>query len=140
MKKIYKKQRSKCIAIRKKSIRNYFNKIANRNIVTNRTFWKIIKPFLSNKGHLENVDIMLNDNNKIVCNDHKLVEVFNEDYINIIEKSSGETPTNITEGYSFDNDKQAIKIICNSYKNNPSILKIRSAITVIVMITQFFRL
>ena len=42
----------------------------------------------------------------------------------------GEKPTNITEEYSFDNDKQAIEIICNSYKNHPSILKIRSAITV----------
>ena len=40
--KLYKKQRNKCVAIRKKSIRNYFNKIANGNIVTNRNFWKII--------------------------------------------------------------------------------------------------
>ena len=27
---------------------------ANENIVTNINFWKIIKPFLTNKGHLEN--------------------------------------------------------------------------------------
>ena len=120
--KLYKKQRNRCVAIRKKSIRNYFNKIANRNIVTNRNFWKIIKPLLSNKGHLENVDIMLNHNNKIICNDHELVKIFNEHYINIIEKSGGEKPTNITEEYSFDNDKKAIEIICNSYKNHPSIL------------------
>ena len=78
MKKLYKKQRNRCVAIRKKSIRNYFNKIANRNIVTNRNFWKIIKPFLSNKGHLENVDIMLSHNNKIICNDRELVKIFNE--------------------------------------------------------------
>ena len=63
--KLYKKQRNRCVAIRKKSIRNYFNKIANGNIVTNRNFWKIIKPFLSNKGHLENVDIMLNHNKRL---------------------------------------------------------------------------
>ena len=72
---------------------------------------------------------MLNHNNKIVCNDHELVKVFNEHYINIIEKSGGEKPTNITEEYSFENDKQAIEIICNSYKNHPNILTIRSAIT-----------
>ena len=128
--KLYKKQRNRCVAIRKKSIRNYFNKIANRNILTNENFWKIIKPFLSNKGHLENVDIMLNHNNKIICNDHELVKIFNEHYINIIEKSCGKKPTNITEEYSFDNDKKAIEIICNSYKNHPRILKIRSEITV----------
>ena len=40
---------------------------------------------------------MLNHINKIVCNDHELVKVFNEHYINIIEKSGGEKPTNITE-------------------------------------------
>ena len=74
---------------------------------------------------------MLNHNNKIVCNDHELVKVFNEHYINIIEKSGGEKPTNITEEYSFENGKQAIEIICNSCKNHPSILKIGSAITVI---------
>ena len=84
--KLYKKQRNMCVAIHKKGIWNYFNKIANGNIVANRNFWKIIKPFLSNKGHLENVDIMLNHNNKIVCNDHELVKVFNEHYINITEK------------------------------------------------------
>ena len=128
--KLYKKQRNKCVAIRKKSIRNYFNKIANRNIVTNRNFWKIIKPFLSNKGHLENVDIMLNHNNKIVCNDHELVKVFNEHYINIIEKSGGEKPSNKIKEYSFENDKKAIDIICNSYKNHPSILKIRNIYTI----------
>ena len=39
--KLFKKQRNKCVSIRKESIRNYFNKIANENI----------KPFLTNKGH-----------------------------------------------------------------------------------------
>ena len=73
---------------------------------------------------------MLNHNNKILCNDHEIVKVFNEHYINIIKKSSCEKPTNITEEYSFDNEKQAIEVKRNSYKNHPSILKIRSAITV----------
>ena len=92
------------------------------HIVTNRNFWKIIKPFLSNKGHLENVDIMLRHNNKIICNDHELVKIFNEHYINFIEKLGEEKPTNITKEYSFDNDKQAADIICNSYKDHPNVL------------------
>ena len=66
----YTRNKKISVAIRKKSIRNYFNKIANGNIVTNRHFWKIIKPFQLNKGHLENVDIMLNHNSKIISNDH----------------------------------------------------------------------
>ena len=68
---------------------------------------------------------MLSHNNKINSNDHELAKVF----INIIKKSCGEKPTNITKDYSFDNDKQAVDIVCNSYKIHPSILKIRSTIT-----------
>ena len=49
---------------------------------------------------------MLNHNNKIICNYHELVKVFNEHYINIIEKSVGEKLININKEYSFDNDKQ----------------------------------
>ena len=47
-------QRNKSVSIHQKSIRNYFHKIAKGNIVQNSNFWKIIKPFLTNKGHLEN--------------------------------------------------------------------------------------
>ena len=72
---------------------------------------------------------MLNHNNKIICNDHELVKVFNEHYINIIEKSSGEKPTNKTKEQSSDNDKRAVDNICNFYKNHPGTLKIRSTIT-----------
>ena len=71
---------------------------------------------------------MLNHNNQIISNDHELVKVFNEHYINIIEKLSSEK-SKITKEYRFDNDKQAVYFICNSSKNHPSILKIRSTIT-----------
>ena len=58
---------------------------------------------------------MLNHNNKIICNDHELVKVFNENYINnIIEKVGGKKPTNTTKEYSLDNEKQAFNFICNS--------------------------
>ena len=40
------------VSIQKKTIGNYFKEIANENIVTNRNFWKVIKPRLTNKGHL----------------------------------------------------------------------------------------
>ena len=70
--KSYKKQRNECVSIRKKSIRNYFNKIANKNMVTNRNFWKIIRLFLTNKGHLENAEVLLIPDKK---NEHELVKV-----------------------------------------------------------------
>ena len=79
------------------------------------------------KGHLGNVDIMLNHSNKIISNDHGLVKFFNEHYINVIEKSRGEKPTNINN--TAYNDKQAVDITFNSCENHPSLLKIRTTIT-----------
>ena len=65
-------------------------------MVTSINFWKMMKPFLSNNDYLENVGIILNHDDKIICKDHELVKVFNKHYINIIEKLGGEKPTNIT--------------------------------------------
>ena len=127
--KLYKKQRNKCVSIRKKSIRNHFNKIANKKVVTNRNFWKIIKPFLTNKGYLENAEIMLIQDRKRISNENELVKVFNKRYINITEESGGQKPINIAKSYSIDNDRQAVEFICNSYRNHPSIIKIKINIT-----------
>ena len=63
-----------------KVIENYFNKIANENIVTNRNFWKIHWSFVTNKGHLANAEIMLIQDKKITSNEHELVKVFNKLY------------------------------------------------------------
>ena len=57
--KLYKGQLNKCVLIRKKSIKKYFSNITSKGIVTNRDFWRTMKPFLTNKGCLDNCDIML---------------------------------------------------------------------------------
>ena len=66
----YKKQRNKCVSIRKKSIKNYFKKIANETIVTNKNFWRIISPFLTNKRHLENAEFILIQDKKTISNEN----------------------------------------------------------------------
>ena len=72
---------------------------------------------------------MLIQDKKIISNENELVKVFNKHYINIIEKSGGQKPTNIAKRHSIDNDRQAVELICNSYRNHPSILRIKSNIT-----------
>ena len=71
---------------------------------------------------------MLIQDKKIISSENELVKVFNKHYINIIEKSGGQKPTNIAKRNSIDNDRQAVELICNSYRNHPSILKIKSNI------------
>ena len=45
----YKKQRNLCVSIRRKSITNYLNKFTDKGLETNKSFWKFIKPFLTNR-------------------------------------------------------------------------------------------
>ena len=73
---------------------------------------------------------MLLNSFQIILDNHELVKVFSEHYINVIDKLGGEKPTNITQEYSFKADKQAIEIIGNSYKNHTSVLKNSSTSTV----------
>ena len=129
MKSHIKKQRNKFVSIRMKSIRHYFNKIGMENKVKNINFWKIIRPFLTNKWHLENAEIMFIQGKKIISNEHELVKALSKHYINIIEKSGGQKPTNTAKNYTIDNDKQVVELTCNSYRSHPSILKININIT-----------
>ena len=57
--------------------------------MTNKKFWKTMKPFLTNKGCLENNDIILLDGEEMITKDRILAKRFNEHYINIVERSSG---------------------------------------------------
>ena len=51
------------------SITQHFSKITSKGITTNKQFWKTMKPFLTNKGCLENDDIILLDGEEMITND-----------------------------------------------------------------------
>ena len=77
---------------------------------------------------------------KIISNENEVVKVFNKHYINITEKSGGQKPTNVAKRHSIDKDRQAVELICNSYRNHPSILKIKAILQLrkTLIITQYF--
>ena len=58
-----------------KSIKQYFSNITSKGILTNREFWKTMKPFLTNKGCLDNCDFILRGDNKIT-DDKRLAKLF----------------------------------------------------------------
>ena len=58
-------------------------------VQTYKDFWKLIKPFLTNKGFLENAEIMLAEKDNLVTEEKELVRIFNDRYINFVERSSG---------------------------------------------------
>ena len=124
---LYKKKRNKCVSLRRKSVKKYFNDITNYGIATSKNVWNLIKLFLTSKGHLNHQDIMIFDGEKIITNETelKLVEVFNNHYINIVEKSSGIKSRHVARDNNIENKRIAIQVIKKYFENHPSIKQIQ---------------
>ena len=115
---IYKKQKNKCVSLRRKAIKVYFNNMTKTGVETNKDFWKLIKPYLTNKGFLENIEIMLTEKDKIVTEERKLVRIFNDHYKNIVERSCGTKPTNVAKEQEMKDNKEVVEVICKSFANH----------------------
>ena len=122
--KLYKQQRNKCVSIRRKSIQHYFSNITNNGIITKKIFWKVIKPVLTNKGCLEKSDIKLRNDEKMITVEKKLVQLFNDHYINIVEQSCDFKPEKVEFDFGSCNKNGALSSILDKYRNHPSIVKI----------------
>ena len=81
----YKKQRNKCVSLRRKCIKQHLAKITEKGITTRKEFWNFIKPFLTNKGFSKNNNITLKNKKKIITDEKKLENLFNNHYMNIVE-------------------------------------------------------
>ena len=122
----YKKQRNKCVKIRRKSIKRYMDKISEKGIKTNKKFFDFIKPFMANKGMIANKDITLIDRKNVITDEYEISQIFNKHYINIAEKSCGNKPNKIGTTLGSLNDSDVIDRIIKSYQNHPSVLKIKN--------------
>ena len=68
---------------------------------------------------------MLIDNGKVIVEKSDLIETFNDHYINIVEKSSGQKPCKFVSDTNSLEDDVVINETVQQYSNYPSILKIR---------------
>ena len=64
---------------------------------------------------------MIFDDKKIITNETELVVVFNNHYINIVEKSSGKKPRHAACDNNIKNKAIAIKVIKKYFENHPSL-------------------
>ena len=48
----FKKQRNKCVKLRRNAIKDHFKKATGKGIMSNKEFWDLVKPYLSNGGGL----------------------------------------------------------------------------------------
>ena len=120
----YKKQRNKCVNLGKKAVKIYFRNITQFGIMENIIFWKTMKPFITTKSGMSDNNIMIIDNGRLITDDKELSTMLNNHYINIVEKSSGVKPISIDLN-NIKNKQGVIKNIIKSFKNHPSIVKIK---------------
>ena len=76
------KQRNFCLKLLRQTKEKYFNKINVKKVSDNKTFWKSLKRFFSNKG-LNSSNILLVEGNEIVNDDGKIATIMNRYFANI---------------------------------------------------------
>ena len=92
--------------------------------MSDKAFWDLGKPFLSNKGVLAGTDISLVKDDNIVTDAHDLCEIFNTYYINIVENTSSKKPSAVANENSIEDYQLIVELILDKYKDHPSILAI----------------
>ena len=74
------RKRNLVVSIRKKSLSEYFSKnCANKD----KSFWKTISPFFSNKSVRNGNNIILSDGENIVTDTKKVADIFNDFFVNV---------------------------------------------------------
>ena len=72
----YASQRNYCISLLKKTKKEYFGNLNEKNVCDNKMFWKTVKPFLSDKI-VSKEQITLVENKEIISEDRDVAQTLN---------------------------------------------------------------
>ena len=103
----------------------YFKRATANGTMNNKEFWKIMKPALTNKGIIGSDVIILEENGELISDESKLVEIFNNHYINIVESTMGKPPVSLGDPSDPERDSDTVRDIITKFADHPSIRKIR---------------
>ena len=104
-----KSMKNKCNSLCKKAKTQYFITCTSKNS-SNKQFWDLVKPFLTNKSFLSSDSITIKVKDRFINDEKELVEIFNHYYKNIVEKTSGKPVGNSFENCD-DNFEAVLKIL-----------------------------
>ena len=93
--------------------------------MTNKDFWKLAKPMLTNMSGAQGTTIILNEDGEFIRDEKVLVEIFTKHYTNIVENTTGTPPKAIESDTDQKLDQPTVLQIIDHYKSHPSILKIK---------------
>ena len=83
-KKRYTSQQNYFVSLLKKTKKNYYNSLNEKDVSDNKTFWKTVKPFFSDKI-ISKEQILLVENDEIVSKDGKIAESLNSFFSSIVK-------------------------------------------------------
>ena len=83
--------------------KNYFETLDIKSFTDIKMFWKTVAPLFSNKSKASN-KITLSENEKLIINDQKCAEVFNNYFNSIAEELNIPIDQNLLNGASLFDD------------------------------------
>ena len=105
----HRRQRNKTVAIRKKSIANYFAKNCARK---DKRFWSTVSPFMTDKKCKNSSNIYLQNDGRIVVCEKEISEIFNDHFCSV------------ANGIGFDDNISSTSDAISKHATHPSVLKI----------------
>ena len=142
----YKNVKKKCNTLTRKTKKRYFEYVAeNKNFATSKTFCNTVIPFITNKATIsdENIKIKAEEyqniktknknksklvsikTNDLIKGESVLVEMFNNHYISIVQKTSDIAPESLRDSSLPENDEETVNKILKHYENHPGVSKIK---------------
>ena len=119
----YKKQKNYCSRLYKRDGKSFFESIDSSKITDNKTFWKNIQPFFSEKRKTVNKITLVNENEDNLSNDKVVADEINSFFKNPT-KNLGITENTYIVDNSNDITDPVNKAI-DKFKNHSSILLIQ---------------
>ena len=110
----------------KKAKRDFFKQATKDGIMTSKKFWRTVQPFWTNNGCISNDFIGVENEGNLIYKEQELVELLNEHYISIVEKSFGKKPFSVWNSSHASQDEITVKEIISVHSNHPSTRKIKN--------------
>ena len=120
----FKKQKNYCSRLYKKERKKYFESLDPRRISDNKSFWKNIQPFFSEKRKISNKITLVDNKENTIFDDHLVSEELNKFFENATRGLEINENSYIidTDGNEINSFEKAI----NKYRNHPGVLLIKS--------------
>ena len=97
----------------RKTKKEFYNNLNVKYITENKLFWKTVKPLFTDKT-LKDERITLVENNKVISDESKLVDIFGKYFGNIVQNLGIDGLTNISSENETVTIRKAIKKISKS--------------------------